>query len=74
MSYWESEKDRSGNHWAAEIVNFRYQINKRLQESPSLNPAMESMYAEVFPVALKSVSKLFLIPSDAHISLAQALD
>jgi hypothetical protein len=74
LSYWESEKERSGNHWAAEIVNFRYQINKRLKDSPSLNPALESMYAEVFPVALKSVSKLFLPPSDAHISLKQALD
>ncbi|MBE9166915.1 DUF29 domain-containing protein [Pleurocapsales cyanobacterium LEGE 06147] len=74
LSYWREEKERSGNHWASEIVNFRYQIHKRLEESPSLNPKMESIYAEVFPVALKSVSKLFLLPSDARISLKQALD
>ncbi len=74
LSYWELEKERSGNHWAAEIVNFRAAINKRLKESPSLKPAMESIYAEVLPVALKSVSKLFSLPSDAQISLEQALD
>jgi len=74
LAYWESEKDRSGNYWAAEIVNFRYQINKRIKESPSLKPALESMYAEIFPIAIKSVSQLFSLPSDAHISLTQALD
>ncbi|MEM8779505.1 MAG: DUF29 domain-containing protein [Cyanobacteria bacterium P01_G01_bin.49] len=74
LSYWEFEKDRSGNHWAAEIVNFRYQINKRLKDSPSLKPTVESIYNEVFPVAVKSVSQLFLLPSDAHISLENALD
>lgn len=74
LAYWESEKTRSGNHWAAEVVNFRYQINKRLQESPSLKPAIASIYAEVFPVAIKSVSKLFVLPPQATISLAQALD
>ena len=74
LSYWEGEKERSGNHWAAEIVNFRYQIHRRLKDSPSLKVKLESIYAEVFPVAVKSVSKLFSLPSDAHISLEQALD
>ena len=74
LSYWEEEKERSGNHWASEIVNFRYQIYRRLKDSPSLKSKLESIYDEVFPVALKSMSKLFLLPSDAHISLQQALD
>ncbi len=74
LSYWESEKEISGNHWAAEIVNFRYQIHTLLRDSPSLKPAMESIYSEVFPVAVKSVSKLFSLPSDANVSLEQALD
>ncbi len=74
LSYWESEKQRSGNHWAAEIVNFRSQIQTRLEDSPSLRPQLEEMYAKVYPVAIKSVSKLFSLPEDAHISLPQALD
>lgn len=74
LSYWESEKQRSGNHWAAEIVNFRSQIQTRLEDSPSLRSQLKEMYAKVYPVAIKSVSKLFSLPEDAHISLSQALD
>jgi hypothetical protein len=74
LSYWESEKERNGNHWKSEIVNFRYQINKRLKESPSLRPELEFIYAEIFPVAIKSVSQLFSLPIDAYISLEKTLD
>lgn len=74
LSHWQAEKERFGNHWSAEIVNFRYQINKRLKESPSLKTQLESIYNEIFPVAIKSVSKLCFLPPDAHISLAEALD
>jgi Domain of unknown function DUF29 len=74
LAYWQEEKKRSGNHWAAEIVNFRAQIQHRLEDSPSLRPELETMYAKVYPVAIKSVSQLFPLNSDAHISLAQALD
>ncbi len=74
LSYWESEKQRSGNHWAAEIVNFRSQIQTRLEDSPSLRSQLKEMYAKVYPVAIKSVSKLFSLPEDANISLSQAHD
>jgi hypothetical protein len=74
LSYWESEKERNGNHWKSEIVNFRYQVHKRLKESPSLRPELESIYAEIFPVAIKSVSQLFPLPIDAYVSLEKTLD
>jgi len=74
LAYWQSERDRSGNHWASEIVNFRYQIRKRLEDSPSLKPSLENIYKESLPIAKKSVSRLFCLPSDADISLEQALD
>lgn len=74
LAYWESEKPNSGNHWAAEIVNFRYQIQKRLEDSPSLKPSLATIYQESLIVAKKSVSKLFPLPNDANISLEQALD
>jgi hypothetical protein len=67
LSYWESEKERNTNHWKSEIVNFRYQVHKRLKESPSLRPELESIYAEIFPVAIKSVSQLFSLEKDAYI-------
>ena len=74
LAYWQDEKDYSGNHWAAEIVNFRAQLQHRLEDSPSLKSELEAMYAKAYPVAVKSVSKLFSLPKDAHISLEQALD
>ncbi len=74
LSCWESEKERNGNHWKSEIVNFRYQIHKRLKESPSLRPELESIYAEIFPVAIKSVSQLFPLEKDLYISLEKTLD
>ena len=74
LSYWESEKERNGNHWKSEIVNFRYQVHKRLKESPSLRPELESIYAEIFPVAIKSVSQLFPLSIDAYISLEKTLN
>jgi hypothetical protein len=74
LSYWEAEKERSGRHWAAEIVNFRYQIRKRLQESPSLKPTLETIYSEVLPVAIQSVSKLCDLPPHPDLPLDRILD
>jgi hypothetical protein len=74
LAYWQEEKKRSGNHWAAEIVNFRAQIQHRLEDSPSLRTELAAMYDKVYPVAIKSVSQLFSLNSDAHISLEQTLD
>ncbi len=36
LAYWKSEKERTRNHWAAEVVNFRAQIQEILEDSPSL--------------------------------------
>lgn len=74
LAYWQEEKKRSGNHWAAAIVNFRAQIQHRLEDSPSLRVELAAMYDKVYPVAIKSVSQLFSLNSDAHISLEQTLD
>lgn len=74
LAYWQEEKKRSGNHWAAAIVNFRAQIQHRLEDSPSLKTELAAMYDKVYPVAIKSVSQLFSLNSDAHISLEQTLD
>lgn len=74
LSYWKSERPRSGNHWSSEIVNFRAQIQALLEDSPSLRSQMPTFYDKAHPVALKSVSKLFSLPPEARISLSQALD
>ena len=74
LSYWEKEKERVGNHWASEIVNFRAQIETCLEDSPSLRSQLPALYEKAYPVAVKSVSKLFSLPPNAKITLDQALD
>lgn len=74
LSYWEEEKERVGNHWASEIVNFRAQIETRLEDSPSLRSQLPALYEKAYPVAVKSVSKLFSLPPNAEITLSQTLD
>jgi hypothetical protein len=74
LKYWQAEKERCGQHWSAEIVNFRAQIEARLEDSPSLRSQLPLMYDKAYSVALKSVSKLFDLPENAQISLSQAID
>ncbi|MCW6037832.1 DUF29 domain-containing protein [Spirulina subsalsa FACHB-351] len=73
LAYWEAEKPRVSKHWASEIVNFRAQIEQRLEDSPSLVSQLPTFYEKAYPVAVKSVSKLFTLPEDAHITLEQTL-
>lgn len=74
LEYWDAEKERCANHWESEIVNFRYQLNKRIKESPSLKRHLEGCFEEVASVAKASVSKLIAksLP-DLDWSLAEVL-
>ncbi len=36
LAYWQTEKDRCEAHWQGEIRTFRIQINRQLEDSPSL--------------------------------------
>jgi len=53
LAYWESEKARSGNHWASEIVNFRDQIQAYLKDSPSLRSQLPILYDISLRIRLK---------------------
>ncbi|MFM8295913.1 MAG: DUF29 domain-containing protein [Microcystaceae cyanobacterium] len=74
LAYWETEKAHNGNHWSAAIVNFRAQIQNRLEDSPSLKAQLPQFYAKAYPVALKSTAQLFPLPPTAQITLEQALN
>jgi hypothetical protein len=74
LAYWETEKERTRNHWAAEVVNFRAQIQHILEDSPSLCPQLETFYQKAYSTAIKSVSQECTLPSEVQISLEKALD
>ncbi|AFZ36666.1 protein of unknown function DUF29 [Stanieria cyanosphaera PCC 7437] len=73
LQYWQEEKDRCGNHWKSEIVNFRYQILKRLKESPSLKKHLEGYFEEAKIVASQSVSQLTDLPDNIDLKLEDVL-
>ena len=74
MSYWDAEKERKYNHWASKVVNFRAQIENQLEDSPSLKRELPAFYQRAHATAIKSVSKLFVLPDEAIISLENTLD
>jgi hypothetical protein len=74
LKYWESERERSANHWIGEIANFRVLLKKRLKDSPSLKAKLEEIYDDVYPDSKKVVANLFDLPQDAEITLTQAMD
>jgi hypothetical protein len=62
LKYWEEERERCANHWESEIVNFRYQLNRRIKESPSLKKHLSDCFEEIANIAKISVSKLIKKP------------
>ena len=36
LKYWKLEQEYNQRHWEKEVINFRYEINQILKESPSL--------------------------------------
>lgn len=72
--YWESEREWSGRHWQSEIVNFRYQLKKRLDDSPSIRARLPEIYQEILPVAIASVSKLCNLPDAIDLVLEEILE
>ncbi len=74
MAYWDAEKERNYSHWASEVVNFRAQIENQLEDSPSLKRELPAFYQRAHTTAIKSVTKLFVLPNEAIVSLEKALD
>jgi hypothetical protein len=73
LSYWESEKERCIRGWKAEIRNFREQIKKILKKNPALKNKVAPIWTEIYPVRVKVMRELFIIPDNDYISLENAL-
>jgi hypothetical protein len=74
LKYWETERKRNKKHWQSEVVNFRVLLRKRLKESPSLKNNLAEMYEEILLDSKRSMSKLFDLPEQIELTLAQVLD
>jgi hypothetical protein len=73
LKYWEEEK-RNYNHWRAEVVNFRDEIDQILKDSPSLKNYLRKNYRDWFDSSVKSKNQEFAIPTDCFIELDKILE
>ncbi|MBF2056659.1 MAG: DUF29 domain-containing protein [Cyanobacterium sp. T60_A2020_053] len=79
LGYWETEKERNKSHWKGKIRNFRLQIKRVLQDSPSLKPYIRDIFSECYQnsrniVSDKSQLPLNTFPENPIADLEQILD
>ncbi|MDZ7965670.1 MAG: DUF29 domain-containing protein [Nostoc sp. DedSLP03] len=73
--YWDLEKPRNANHWAAEIISVRNQINEDL--STNIRKHLEDNFSRIYSNALdyvKAKTNLTNLPESCPYSLEQILD
>lgn len=74
--YWLTEHEYNANHWQAEIVTFRNQINRYL-DSKTLRNYLEQRLPKIYSDAIKVVkakSGLTILPWECPYSFEQILD
>ena len=73
--FWQSERERNANHWAAEIITFRVQLEDKL--TTNLRNYLADELAKIYENALLIVQKktqLNSLPEKCPYSLGQLLD
>jgi len=73
--YWDIEKPRNANHWSAEIISFRNQINEDI--TTNLRNHLEENINLIYSNALdyvKTKTKLINLPEICPYTLHQILD
>ncbi|MBF2055903.1 MAG: DUF29 domain-containing protein [Cyanobacterium sp. T60_A2020_053] len=79
LQYWQSEKDRNKGHWQKEIITFRKQIKRLLEDSPSLNNYLKNKYEKCYQDAREIASQhsqlsLNTFPTEFTITFENILD
>jgi hypothetical protein len=77
--FWESEKSQNLRSWRSTVLEQRYQLELLLEDSPSLKPMLQDMFADSYDKArLQTLRKYSLpetlFPTDPPFSLEQVLD
>lgn len=73
--YWDLEKPRNANHWAAEIISFRNQLNEDLNANlrNHLEENLNIIYSNAFDY-VKTKTQLTNLPELCPYTLEQILD
>ena len=62
LQYWKSEKERNRGHWQREIINFRKQIKRLLEDSPSLKNHLKAKFDICYQDGVEIASQYSLLP------------
>ncbi len=76
---WQYQPERRSGSWEGCIIEHRRRINKALKESPSLQPYLESIFAECYVEAVKQAKAetglpLKMFPPQCPYELAVVVD
>lgn len=79
LSYWESERNYNQNHWRKEIRDFRKQIKRELNASPSLRNYLVQIFDESYQDARELLADdsglpINTFPEKLIVPLEQVLD
>jgi hypothetical protein len=79
LEYWETEKEKNRGHWQREITNFRKQIKRILQDSPSLKNHLQNQFKICYKDGRDLATKhsqlpLDIFPENSIAPLIQILD
>lgn len=75
LQYWSAEYEYNANHWQAEIISFRTQLNEYLTQN--LRNHLEKNQSKVYQKALNYVRKktgLVIFPEHCPYTLEQLID
>jgi len=76
LQYWEDQYEHNANHWQAEIISFKIQLNEYL--SQNLRNHLQENQAKVYQKALKYVNRKtgmkIHFPEDCPYNLEQLLN
>jgi hypothetical protein len=62
LNYWDSERERNRGYWEREILNFRLQIIRELEDSPSLKNYLKNRFDDCYQKGCKLAAKHSQIP------------
>lgn len=76
---WQYQPDRRSGSWEGSILEHRRRINKALEDSPSLQPYLQTILAESYTAARKQAKaetglSLETFPTECAYSLSDLLD
>lgn len=73
LEYWQSEKERNRGHWQKEIINFRKQIKRLLEDSPSLKNHLKTRLDRCYQDSREIASQHSQLPLDTFPQQPMAL-